>query len=188
MKTKIELYFMSLGLLFVLLLIKVINIPVCFDKGACFIGWSEFLKTNILTIFFLLCLIAEYVCFKRFLHSLEGARDIPCKIKNIRNGNFEYLTFLTTYIIPLVCFDLEKPNEFVLLIVLLILLGILFIKTNLYYTNPSLCILGFNIYEADIEYKGKEVLGIKILSKNKLKKNDIFKKIDLVFNEIIYCK
>ena len=51
MKTKIELYFMSLGLLFVLLLIKVINIPVCFDKGACFIGWSEFLKTNTLTIF-----------------------------------------------------------------------------------------------------------------------------------------
>lgn len=36
MKTKIELYFMSLALLFELLLIKAINISVCFDDNAQF--------------------------------------------------------------------------------------------------------------------------------------------------------
>lgn len=108
--------------------------------------------------------------------------------KKIKNGNFEYLTFLTTYIIPLVCFDLGKPNECILLVVLLILLGVIFIRTNLYYTNPALCLLGFNLYEAEIEYKSIRLSNLKILSKIKLKENDKFKKIDLEFNEVIYCK
>lgn len=188
MKTKIELYFMSLGLLFGLLLIKAINIPICFDDNAQFIGWEKLIKMNVPTLVCVFCLSAEYFCVKRFLHSLGGAKDLPCTIKRIKNGNFEYLTFLTTYIIPLVCFDLEKPNECVLLVVLLVLLGVIFIRTNLYYTNPALCILGFNLYEADIEYKSKILSNLKILSKIKLKENDKFKKFDLEFNEVIYCK
>lgn len=88
----------------------------------------------------------------------------------------------------MVCFDLEKPNECVLLVILLILLGVIFIRTNLYYTNPALCILGFNLYEADIEYKSEIISNLKIVSKIKLKENDKFKKIDLEFNEVIYCK
>ena len=188
MKTKIELYFMSLGLLFGLLLIKAINIPICFDDDAKFIGCCNLIKMNIPTLVCFFCLIAEYFCVKRFLHSLGGSKDLPCTIKKIKNGNFEYLTFLTTYIIPLVCFDLGKPHECILLVVLLILLGIIFIRTNLYYTNPALCILGFNLYEAEIEYKSIRLSNLKILSKIKLKENDKFKKIDLVFNEVIYCK
>ena len=108
--------------------------------------------------------------------------------KKIKNGNLEYLTFLTTYIIPLVCFNLEKTKECVLLAILLILLGVIFIRTNLYYANPALCILGFYLYDAEIEYKSKRLSNVKILSKIKLKENDKFKKIDLEFGEIIYCK
>lgn len=188
MKTKIELYFMSLGLLFGFLLIKAINIPICFDEDAQFIGFYNLIKKNIPALVCFFCLIAEYFCVKRFLHSLGGSKDLPCTIKKIKNGNFEYLTFLTTYIIPLVCFDLEKPNECVLLVILLILLGVIFIRTNLYYTNPALCILGFNLYEADIEYKSEIISNLKIVSKIKLKENDKFKKFDLEFNEVIYCK
>lgn len=188
MKTKIELYFMSLGLLFGLLLIKAIKIPICFDDDAKFVGYCNLIKMNIPTLVCFFCLIAEFFCVKRFLHSLGGAKDLPCTIKKIKNGNLEYLTFLTTYIIPLVCFNLEKTKECVLLAILLILLGVIFIRTNLYYANPALCILGFNLYDAEIEYKSKRLSNVKILSKIKLKENDKFKKIDLEFGEIIYCK
>ena len=61
-------------------------------------------------------------------------------------------------------------------------------RIEYYYTNPALCILGFNLYEADIEYKSKILSNLKILSKIKLKENDKFKKFDLEFNEVIYCK
>jgi hypothetical protein len=58
MKTKIELYFMSLALLFGLLLIKAINIPICFDNNAQFIGWEKLTKnehTNINLCFLSYC-------------------------------------------------------------------------------------------------------------------------------------
>lgn len=188
MKTKIELYFMSLGLLFFLLIIKSIDIPVCFDPNANFVGWKYLLTHNIATIVCTFCLIGAIICRKRFLHSLEGNQDLPCEILNIKNGNYEYLTFLTTYIIPLICFDLGSIRDSILLVVLLLLLGVLFIKTNLYYLNPSLALIGFNIYIAEINYKGATIPESIILSKIKLKKGDEFYKHDLEFTDVIYCQ
>lgn len=187
MWTKIELYFMSLGLLFFLLIIKSIDIPISFSTDSYFVGWGYLLIHNIPTIVCIVCLIVAIICRKRFLHSLEGCKDLPCKIVNIKNGNYEYLTFLTTYIIPLICFDLGNIRDCILLVVLLVLLGILFIKTNLYYQNPSLALIGFSIYIADITYKGTTFDEIIILSKAKLKKEDEFYKHDLENTEVIYC-
>ena len=53
MKTKIELYFMSLGLLFGLLLIKAINIPICFDDNAQFIGWEKLKSSRLFPLSYL---------------------------------------------------------------------------------------------------------------------------------------
>lgn len=82
MKTKIELYFMSLGLLFGLLLIKAINIPICFDADAKFIGCYNLIKMNIPTLVCFFCLIAEYFYVKRFLHSLDGSSPFKGLLKN----------------------------------------------------------------------------------------------------------
>lgn len=98
------------------------------------------------------------------------------------------MTFLTTYIIPLICFDLGSIRDSILLIVLLVLLGVLFIKTNLYYLNPSLALIGFNIYIADIKYKGTTIPETIILSKTKLKKGDKFYKHDLEHTDVVYCQ
>lgn len=184
---KIELYLMSLGLLFFLLIIKSIDFPICFDMDAQFVGFEYLFKHNVATLICLLFLIISFVCKKRFAHSLKGAVDIECEIQKIKNGNYEYLTFLTTYIIPLICFDLNNLQDGILLIVLLVLLGILFIKTNLYYLNPSLALMGLDIYVADINYKNKTINDIIILSDCKLKKGDCFKKHIIENNEIIYC-
>ncbi len=186
--TKIELYFMSLGLLFFLLIIKSIDIPISFSTDSYFVGWGYLLKHNVTTIVCLACLIGSIICRKRFLHSLEGCQDLPCKIEYIKNGNYEYLTFLTTYIIPLICFDLGSVRDCILLLILLALLGVLFIKTNLYYLNPSLALIGFNIYIADIKYKDTTIPETIILSKTKLKKGDKFYKHDLEHTDVVYCQ
>lgn len=188
MWTKIELYFMSLGLLFFLLIIKSIDIPISFSSDSYFVGWGYLLSHNVPTIVCLACLIGAIICRKRFLHSLKGCQDLPCRIENIKNGNYEYLTFLTTYIIPLICFDLGSVRDCILLLVLLVLLGVLFIKTNLYYLNPSLALIGFNIYIADIKYKNTTIDETIILSKTKLKKYDEFYKHDLENTDVVYCQ
>ena len=39
---------------------------------------------NIPTIICAICLICAIICRKRFLNSLKGSQDIPCKIENIK--------------------------------------------------------------------------------------------------------
>lgn len=60
---KIELYLMSLGLLFFLLIIKSIDIPICFDKDAQFVGFEYLFKHNVAT---LICLLFfnYFVCMQ----------------------------------------------------------------------------------------------------------------------------
>lgn len=186
MRSKIELYIMSLGLLFLLLIIKTINIPIYLDPNWEFIGWRYLLGHNIPTIVCLSGVIAAVICRKRFLKSLEGCQDLPCTIEKIENINYEYLTFLATYIIPLTCFDLDNIQEWLLLICLLIIIGVLFIKTNLYYQNPSLALMGFNIYVADITYKKGTISNTIIISKSKLQKGSLFYKHDIENTEVIY--
>lgn len=184
---KIELYFMSLSLLFFLLIIKSINIPIYIGPNWEFVGWEYLLYKNIPTIICLICLLVSMLCKKRFLNSLKGNKDLPCTIEKIKNANYEYLTFLTTYIIPLICFDLGIIRDCLLLFVLLVLLGQLFIKTNLYYQNPSLALMGFNIYTADIGYKKSIISDIIIISRVKIKKGDVIYKHDIENTEVIYC-
>ena len=97
MKTKIELYFMSLGLLFGLLLIKAIKIPICFDDDAKFVGYCNLIKMNIPTLvcfFFLLLSISvlsvSYIVWKEsFSKGVEKIcrilkrRGLTSIIKNI---------------------------------------------------------------------------------------------------------
>ena len=186
MRSKIEVYIMSLGLLFFLLMIKAIDIPIYWGADWMFVGWEYLLIHNIATLVFLLCFIGSIICRKRFINSLEGNKDLPCSIQKLKNANYEYLTFLTTYIIPLICFDPNNLKDCILLGVLLILLGILLIKTNLYYLNPSLAILGFNIYLADILYKNSTINDVIIISKIRLKQNDEFFKHDIEGVTMVY--
>ena len=187
MRIKIEVYVMSLSILFILLIIKSIDIPIYFGEDWIFVGWKYLLMHNIPTIISLICLVWAVICRKRFINSLDGCQDIPSRIEKIRNGNYEYITFLTTYIIPLICFDLNNYRDCILLVVLLILLGALFVKTNLCYQNPSLALLGFNLYIADIGYKGSIISDVTILSKRRLKKGDSFYKHNIDDLEIVYC-
>lgn len=125
---------------------------------------------------------------KRFQNSLSGNTDISSKILRVKNINYNYLMFFVTYIIPLICFDVSDVREFIILIFLLIVLGILFVKTNVYYQNPTLALMGFNLYEVDMTYIGTEINNVIVIVEGKLYKNDNINKHAIDENEIFYCK
>lgn len=172
MKDKIELYFISLGLLFFLLILTTVEFPVCFGENCEFMGFGNLIKTNIIPIACLIGLLIVVWLYSQFSYKLEGALDIPFEVEKIENVNYEYLTFLTTYIIPLICFDLNSIRDIIVLVVLLIILGALFIKTNLYYANPSLALLGYHIYRADVNTKNGRKENVIIIAKVKIKQGD----------------
>jgi hypothetical protein len=94
----------------------------------------------------------------RFDYKIAGSMSIPVTIVSVEDINYEHLTFLTTYIIPLICFNLTSARYLIALGFLLIVIGAIYVKTDKFYANPTLAILGFRLYSAVVRKRtGDEV-------------------------------
>ncbi len=170
-RRKIDLYILSLGLLFIFLFI-ISAVPPTSSFSFCeATSWKELVMNNPLPIisivFFLYCLFAYF----RFDFDLKGASEIPFEIKKLENINYEHLTFLATYIVPLISFDFSSGRQIVVLALLFVVMGAIYIKTDLFYANPSLALLGFHIYRAKGNFKNGEREGITLISRGRLVEN-----------------
>lgn len=166
-KLKIRFYIMSLWLLFILIFLLTIDIPISFAPGASFIGILSLLKRNILSLLSLALVLVSWALSKKTKYEWQGVTNPPHEIITVKNENYEYLTFLTTYIIPLICIDLSNIRYVIVLGVLLVLIGTIFVKMDLYYGNPTLALMGYRLYRAEI--KGvPSPDGVILISKTKL--------------------
>jgi hypothetical protein len=130
----------------------------------------------ITSLFFLFLGIYFYL---RFTYLLKGSTMLPKVIKKIEDQNYEHLTFLTTYIIPFLRVKMEG-RDLVITFLLLIIIGAIFVKTNLFYKNPTLALLGYRLYKVDTEKDS----GLIFISKQSLKTGDKVHHIHL--NDNVY--
>lgn len=175
---KIQFYLMSLCLLFVLFFLLTVDIPISFAPNAKFIGFEELLKRNWVAFSSLILALVGLLCAFIIKRKWAGVSNPPNTIKTIKNENYEYLTFLTTYIIPLICIDLSEIRYVCVLAVLLILIGFIFVKMDLYYGNPTLALMGYKLYRAEIEGVDSPD-GVILISKDQLTKGKEFKWIEV---------
>lgn len=191
MKLKIELYILSLWLLFGLLLINKIEVPICFGSDCHFVGFWKLLEANWIPAICIIGMIWGCYSFWRFKHRvIDSSKQGPWQIEEIENISFENLGFLATYIIPLLCFDLDfhldEGRNALMLFLVLFAIGAVYIKANLYYTNPSLALMNFRIYRISYRDQGVIKKGI-VLSREKLKIADkVFAKY--IDDNIYYIK
>lgn len=167
-RRKVDLYILSLGLLFVFFIIITIDFSVnAFVSNDYAVFWTLFLANPIPIISFFLLIYCFY-SFLRFDFDLKGATEIPFEIKKIESINYEHLTFLATYVIPLISFDFGCRRQMIVLALLLVIMGIIYVKTDLFYANPSLALLGFHIYRADGHFKNGMREGIILICRGRL--------------------
>lgn len=170
---KIELYIISLAFLFILIAIN--QIPMCCGEDCSFVGLNDvFLNWPPVLLFCLVGLTFATIFFFNFKYRIVKGATLPAeKITAIESLNYENLTFLATYIIPLVCFDLDfhltEGKNFIMLISVLALIGWIYVKTNIFYTNPTLAVLNFKIYRISTESRQSIV----VISKDTFKIGDL---------------
>ena len=168
-RLKIEFYILSLRLLFLLAFVLTVDIPISFAPDAKFIGWWPLIKRNWEAIISLLMVFISWSISLKLEHRFEGALNPVAEIISIKNENYEHLTFLTTYIIPLICINLDEIRYIIVLIILLIIIGKIYTRTDLYLGNPTLALSGYHLYR--IEVNGiSSTDGILVISKDKLSK------------------
>ena len=94
-------------------------------------------------------------------------------LKTVKNRSAEYyLAYYSLFILALIEFSLTDPVDLVVLVLLLIVLGIVYIKNDLFFMNPTINIFQSYIYE--IEYMTNQTIISKlIISPVKLSEGNI---------------
>ena len=80
-----------------------------------------------------------------------------------------FLGYFSLFVLFAITFDLSKTSMFVIFVLIVIMIGIVYVKNKLFYINPFLNVLGFNFY--NITYKTNEdnkTLSTKIFFKGNL--------------------
>lgn len=102
------------------------------------------------------------------------------------------VVFYVTFVIPLVMDDLGNRQNFLVFVIMMGMLMQLMWKTNLYYQNPILTILGFKVFEfqfenpGDSRLKNKTFIGITkgTLNEQKIiKRQYISDNVFLIYNK-----
>lgn len=77
-------------------------------------------------------------------------------LKTVKNRSAEYyLAYYSLFVLALIEFSLTDPIDLTVLVLLLIVLGVVYIKNDLFFMNPTINIFQSYIYE--VEYETNQV-------------------------------
>lgn len=99
---------------------------------------------SVLSICWIISAIIAFWQFKEV--QMSGFIDAGDKIAIDEQLTESGVTFFMTFVFPLLLDDLTTFRGFVLFMGILVLVFLLLWKTNLYYQNPILTILGYRVY------------------------------------------
>lgn len=171
---KVGLYILSLVMLFVFIIILSVKIPFCFGNNCHFIGLKQILIINIIPLVCMIFLIVGYYFYKRLRGITKYNSQDAVRITSCQSENYESLTFLATYIVPFMGFSFDDMQKNLAYLLLIITIGIIFIKTDKYYANPTLALFGYRLYKVNIFHPGSgETKNLIAISTDPLKINDL---------------
>lgn len=169
---KVKFYIISLIILFALSIIVDFNI---IDSNEMIMSFVDIVVNNWFSVICFLFIVLGIVFLSFQSHEFKGAAN-PCyDINKIENLNYEFLTFISTYIIPMICINFDNTRYKIVFFILLIIIGVLFVKMDLYLANPILALMGYKLYTINTENRE----GISIISKDKLSTGDSIDWIEL---------
>lgn len=149
-------YILSMSMVFIAIGFFCMDIPICTEENSQFIGWSELWKNTRLGIFIIVATVIVEFLFYLYLRKSwkKNVAELSVKVTNIDNKNFDTLTLIASFCVPLVSFNYQQVNHWIVLALLLIVIGVIFCRSDGFYNNPTLALLGFRLYQADFETQG----------------------------------
>ena len=131
---KLSLYCISLWILMFMLIVLKIDVSMLSGK----IEWNtlkDFICANVFSVICICIILIGLMGYAYFKDYLKNAKKLPVEIEECESVNYENLSFLATYVIPLVCFPMKTDREIFVLFAVIVIIGCIFVKTNLYYRN-----------------------------------------------------
>lgn len=177
---KVGFYLLSMFFFIVIVMILGTDIPVYLGKDWEFIGLCAFLRKGVAIPAICGILILLNIPFLMWLYKwTKGTRIGPVTEAKFQNVSSNVMSFVASYFFPLVSFNIGTTwRHVVVLTLLFIIIGIIYIKADIYYCNPTLLIFGFRTYIAEGKF-GKDGFNKTIIVWGKMSDGDSFKFIPI---------
>ena len=100
------------------------------------------------TSFSLLSVGLLYFVFMEFVKK-QSSFNQSIEITSYESYSYENLSFLASYFVPLVSFNLIYLSHTIVMMLLVFSIGVIFVQSDKYYTNPTLALFGYRVYHID---------------------------------------
>lgn len=89
-----------------------------------------------------------------YLRAAQKLGGIPIRIVAFQRRDAEAMAYIVTYIIPFLVIPFHGWKEGVALAIFFVVLGILYVNSNMIHINPTLNLFGYHLYEITAEDGG----------------------------------
>jgi len=111
-------------------------------------SFYHILKFNIAPASLIILTLFLLLYFKIYeVMGLRSSGNPKFEIKSIESQNKEYITYLGTYILPFIALETKTIYDVAAYIILFLTMGMIYVRTNLIYTNPMLLFFKYDLYE-----------------------------------------
>lgn len=163
LEIKLLLFFSAYSPLFLILCIKnwalLSNFSLFWQTKTFWFILVPFIISIISCVIFILCLF--------FLSKKAG--DTEYTLLNYSDTASQSISYILTYIIPFLDFNLSNRYDILCIYILLSIIGIVYINSDMIYTNPLLYFRGFSAIDAEIQDSSQNKLRAIILVENENK-------------------
>ena len=157
------------------------DIPICLNGNGVFIGFHQlWINTRVGLAIIAATVLVECGVYYYLKNSWNHSpAELSVEVVTVEELNYDTLTFIASFMIPLVSFQMNQLGHWVVLALLVVVVGVIFCNSKGYYTNPTLAILGFRLYSLTVKTqqvdKKQNERQLVVISRQKLAKGRKFR-------------
>jgi hypothetical protein len=90
--------------------------------------------------------VSGLIVFLKFAHKLQPG---PLIVTSVKSRDGDVMSYIVTYLLPFLAIKLSDKMDVASLGLLLLVVGILYVNSNLIHTNPILSMMGYHLFEIE---------------------------------------
>ncbi len=84
-----------------------------------------------------------------FLHTVQKLSAGKVSVSSVISRDGDVMSYIVTYLLPFLAVKLNDPTDVISLGILFVVIGLLYVNSNMIHTNPVLNIVGYHIFEIE---------------------------------------
>jgi drug/metabolite transporter (DMT)-like permease len=107
-------------------------------------GWRD---SRHLAVGLAIVAVLSVVVLFAFLHTAQKLSAGKVSVSSVISRDGDAMSYIVTYLLPFLAVKLNDPTDVISLGIVFVVIGLLYVNSNMIHTNPVLNIVGHHIFE-----------------------------------------